>query len=344
MTDDMVVRRPLRSFTREAAALQNRLNRPHAPLPLGDGWLLHDRPPALADAAAAWRRVDFMASGIPAALFCAPALLDAVLGTLAVGPDASPDLLPLLLELALADIIDRLEAATGTDIVVLGLSHADVPLPADTRTLRLKAFERRWTVALHAPAAVLDALFRSWPAASRSMDQLPLPAILRLGTTGLTLGVLRSLLIGDVVLLERRAGPARGMLAVAGHLLAPAEWNGSGWALRRAPTARGAEWEGWLGTSGGPGCGPDSGGAAENGPENVAEEGDIPVTLRFDLGRLELTLAELRQLGPGSVLELPGPADAPVRITVGGRCIGTGELVEVEGRAGVRVLQMLGHG
>lgn len=344
MTENVIVRPSLRSFTREEAARQNRLSRPHASLPLGNGWLLHDASPALAYTAATWCRVDFMASGIPATLFCAPTLLDAILGTLAVGPDASPDLLPLLLELALEDMINRLEAATGTDIVVLGLSHADAPIPADTRTLELEAFERRWTMLLHAPAATLDVLLRSWPAAARSMDQMPLPAILRLGTTRLTLGVLRGLLIGDVVLLERRAGPARGMLAVADHLLAPAEWNGRGWALHRAPTARGAEREGWLGTSGRSGGGPDDGDAAENTPENVAEEGDIPVTLCFDLGRLGLTLAELRQLGPGSVLELPRPADAPVRITVGGRCIGTGELVEVEGRAGVRVLRMLGHG
>lgn len=343
MTGAVAVRRPLRPFTRAEAALQNRLSRPRAVIPLGDGWLLHDTSPALAGTVSAWRRVDFTVSGMPAALFCAPALLDAVLdmvlGTVPAGQDPSPDLAPLLVELALEGMLGKLEAAAGTEIVVLGLSHADAPLPAEARALALEAFERRWALALHAPASVLDALLRGWPAASWPLDGTPLPATLRLGTTGVTLGVLRGLQVGDAVLLERRGGPGRGMLAVAGHLLAPADWNGHGWALRRAPSARNAEREGWLGTGGGPGRGP-GGDAAES----MSEEDDIPVMLCFDLGRLELTLAELRQLGSGSILELPGPADAPVRITVGGRCVGTGELVEVEGRAGVRVLRIFQHG
>lgn len=342
MTGAVAVRRPLHRFTRAEAAVQNRLSRPRATIPLGDGWLLHDAPPALVETAGAWRRVDLMVSGVPAALFCAPALLDAVLGmvrgTVPAEQDPSPDLAPLLVELALEGMLNKLEAAAGAEIVVLGLSHADAPLPGEARALALEAFGRRWALALHAPAAVLGALLRGWPAASRPLGGTPLPATLRLGTTGVTLGALRGLQVGDAVLLERRGGPGRGMLAVAGHLLAPADWNGHGWALHRAPSARNAEREGWLGTSGGPGRGP-GGDAAES-----MSEDDIPVTLCFDPGRLELTLAELRQLGSGSVLELPGPADAPVRITVGGRCVGTGELVEVEGRAGVRVLRIFQRG
>ena len=334
MTAREVVQRPLRSYTREEAARQSRLSRPRGPLPLGDGWLLHDAVPVPADAGDGWRRVDLTVSGVRAALFCPAGLLQAVLRSVPGELDAAPDLLPLLLELALEERLNRLETATGTESVVRG-SDAAAPLPPDARALALEAFGRRWARAMEAPAATLDGLLGRWPTAPWPVDQVRLPATLRLGTTGLTLGVLRSLRVGDVALMERRAGPARGMLVVAGHLLAPAGW-GRGWTLHHAPTARVADREDWLGT------GEESGRTPPNG--DAANEDEIPVTLCFDLGRLELTLAELRQLGPGAVLELPGTADAPVRLPVGGRCIGTGELVEVEGRAGVRVLRILGHG
>lgn len=84
--------------------------------------------------------------------------------------------------------------------------------------------------------------------------------------------------------------------------------------------------------------------AQDGAADEAAHEDDIPVRLCFDLGRLDMTLGELRRLGPGAVLELPGPADAAISLTVGGRCVGQGELVEVAGHAGVRVVRILGRG
>ena len=84
--------------------------------------------------------------------------------------------------------------------------------------------------------------------------------------------------------------------------------------------------------------------AQDGDATEAAHEDDIPVRLCFDLGRLDMTLGELRRLGPGAVLELPAPADAAISLTVGGRCVGQGELVEVAGHAGVRVVRILGRG
>lgn len=332
MTTDVARRRMLPLLTREMLAQQNRLCRPRTALALGNGWVLHDRV-ASPKAGAAWCRLNLTLSGLPASLHCSPALLDAVLGMLPVEPDPSPDLLPLLLELALDTLLDRLDA----QVEVLTVDRQAAPPGVEARSLVLDAFGRGWALALSAPIAALDALLRCWPSAPQPCDEVRLAATLRLGTTSLILGVLRSLQAGDAVLLERSGGRrARGRLAVAEHLLAAAEWNGRGWRLEAAPTTNDAEREGWLGKN-------DM--AGHDAPDGEAmREDEIPVTLCFDLGRLEMPLGELRRLGAGSVLELPGPADAPVRLTVGGRCIGTGELVEVEGHAGVRVLRILGRG
>ncbi len=329
---DTVHRRLLPSFTREMVAQQNRLCPPRVALTLGNGWVLHDKVgrPAVE---AAWCQLDLTLSGVAASLHCPSALLDAVLGMLPTERDPPPDLLPLLVELAL----DPLLSCLDTQVLVLAVARQVGPPGVQARSLLLDAFGQGWALALSAPAATLDTLLCHWAAAPQPCEEVTLAATLRLGTTSLPLGVLRSLQAGDAVLLERSGGRrARGRLAVAEHLLATAEWNGRGWRLEAAPTTNDAEREGWLGKN-------DT--AGHDAPDGEAmREDEIPVTLCFDLGRLEMPLGELRRLGAGSVLELPGPADAPVRLTVGGRCIGTGELVEVEGRAGVRVLRILGRG
>ena len=58
----------------------------------------------------------------------------------------------------------------------------------------------------------------------------------------------------------------------------------------------------------------------------------------FEQKNLEPLRAELRALQPGAIFDLQRPlADGPVMIRANGALIGTGDLVEVEGRIGVRV-------
>lgn len=64
----------------------------------------------------------------------------------------------------------------------------------------------------------------------------------------------------------------------------------------------------------------------------------IPVRLTFDLGERTLTLAELRRLQPGETFDLQRPlADGPVMIRANGALVGTGTLVELDGRVGVTI-------
>lgn len=74
------------------------------------------------------------------------------------------------------------------------------------------------------------------------------------------------------------------------------------------------------------------------------EEGDeldkLPVRLNFDLGDRLMTLAELRSLSPGYVIELGRDVRRSVAIRVNGRTIGEGELVEIDGYMGVSLLSI----
>jgi type III secretion system YscQ/HrcQ family protein len=71
---------------------------------------------------------------------------------------------------------------------------------------------------------------------------------------------------------------------------------------------------------------------------NVPDLRALPVRLHVVIGEKELTLAEMDNLVPNTILELGTGKTDPVRLAVNGRMVGTGELVEVEGRLGVRVL------
>jgi flagellar motor switch protein FliN/FliY len=62
--------------------------------------------------------------------------------------------------------------------------------------------------------------------------------------------------------------------------------------------------------------------------------------LRIELGRTHLTLDEVQTLRKGAVLLLDGPIDEPVFLYAGERLIGRGEIVVVDGKIGVRVLEI----
>ncbi|MCZ0943170.1 MAG: FliM/FliN family flagellar motor switch protein [Gammaproteobacteria bacterium] len=65
----------------------------------------------------------------------------------------------------------------------------------------------------------------------------------------------------------------------------------------------------------------------------------LPVNLVFVAGELQVPFGELRKHGPGFVYELEGHVSSQVEIRANGRTIGIGELVELEGRFGVRILE-----
>ena len=67
--------------------------------------------------------------------------------------------------------------------------------------------------------------------------------------------------------------------------------------------------------------------------------GALPLRLHVVVGEKELTLAEANGLAPNTILELGAGKADPVRLAINGKIVGQGELVEVDGKLGVRILK-----
>lgn len=79
---------------------------------------------------------------------------------------------------------------------------------------------------------------------------------------------------------------------------------------------------------------------AATGSANAAsplDTGSIPVRLSFSLGTLGATVGELAALRPGSLLELKRGMPPEVTIEANGCTIGSGELVDLDGRLAVEI-------
>ena len=67
----------------------------------------------------------------------------------------------------------------------------------------------------------------------------------------------------------------------------------------------------------------------------------LKMNVSVELGRTELTVADILGLGPGSVIELDRVAGEPVDILVNDRLIARGEVVVVDENFGVRVVEVV---
>lgn len=68
----------------------------------------------------------------------------------------------------------------------------------------------------------------------------------------------------------------------------------------------------------------------------------LPVRLSFDLGDVQLTLAQVQSLQTGQTINLARPLAGAVRIRANGALIGEGDLLEIDGQIGVSVAHIFG--
>ncbi|AWQ07976.1 SctQ family type III secretion system cytoplasmic ring protein BscQ [Bordetella bronchiseptica] len=185
--------------------------------------------------------------------------------------------------------------------------------------------------ALQAVAAALDSV----APADGPVNPERVPVRLRadVGAASVTAGQLRTLRAGDVVLLAQyRVGDAGELWLSAGPS-----------AIRvRAEHASFRVTQGWTPIMTEPAT-PDPGETPAQA-EATLDTDQIPVRLTFDLGEREFTLAQLRSLHPGCTFDLERPiADGPVMVRANGLLLGSGRLVDIDGRIGV-VLQSVRPG
>ena len=68
---------------------------------------------------------------------------------------------------------------------------------------------------------------------------------------------------------------------------------------------------------------------------------DVPITLSLEIGRTRITIGELLQLNPGSVVKLDRMAGEPMDVMVNGCLIAKGEVVTVGEKFGVRIAEVV---
>lgn len=71
--------------------------------------------------------------------------------------------------------------------------------------------------------------------------------------------------------------------------------------------------------------------------EQTEHVANVPIDLEAELGRRTMTLRSILELRQGSVIRLPRSAGENIDILAGGHLLGSGEIVIIEERFGVRI-------
>ncbi len=68
---------------------------------------------------------------------------------------------------------------------------------------------------------------------------------------------------------------------------------------------------------------------------------DIPLKVSVELGRAQVVIKDMLQLGQGSVLELDKLAGEPLEVLVNGKLVARGEVVVVNEKFGIRLTDII---
>ncbi len=78
-----------------------------------------------------------------------------------------------------------------------------------------------------------------------------------------------------------------------------------------------------------------------SGHSNIDLLLDVPLPVAVELGRVDMTIRDILDLGPGAVVELDRTAGEPVDILVNGKLVARGEVVVIDENFGVRVVDIV---
>jgi type III secretion protein Q len=218
-----------------------------------------------------------------------------------------------VLELAVLGALDGIAAETDIEAALaprLGLRSGTPACPLCLE-LTITAAGTQGRALLILPRGALRAL-------SRTVDLPgPLGAVavagsLRSGSAVLDPSDLDSLRPGDVLILDPPAGESA-TLRLPGGLSARGRLEGDSLEVQEVDVAH-----------------PDLAG------------GDLPVILDVELASVPVPLRDVARIAPGAVLLLGLDRDGRVTLRIGERAVARGELVEVDGAVGVRILALEG--
>lgn len=297
--------------------------------------------------------------------------------------DLHDEFLPLLLEACMSDALDVAETKFQGRIQLLTLER-NPPVDDHGLDILLEIAidgDLAGKASLHidqAGAERLANIFDESPTVRSSYQDLKAELCFRTGVMWLDLGELRSLKVGDVLLPDEDPAQAGEIAATLGEKwLLNAEFREAGLTLiKPLRLASQKDRDLWMmvdtrqtqdGNSEPSEHGNNNSQAAAGDPElrekpdgspetenpcdpssvHQAEDAgfdEVPIKLVFELGRIEVSLGRLQELGPGHVFELDRPIGEAVEVFAGGRRVGQGEVVKIEQQVGVRMTRLFGHG
>ena len=76
------------------------------------------------------------------------------------------------------------------------------------------------------------------------------------------------------------------------------------------------------------------------GIEEMVSPKNIPLTLTVEVTRLKMSLEKLMKLKPGNVIDLPVSPEQGVDLTVNGKRVGRGQLIQIGDVLGVKLTEL----
>jgi type III secretion protein Q len=271
-------------------------------------------------------------------------LLDRIQPGLSDDPPDEPTL-SMLVELALAPLLEKIEISTGASLRLLSSSRrASCDLATAGPRSRWLVFHGAldgapFELGLELEGPALEDFVKLLQQAAPARLPLaatfvPVVAILCAGAVRLPLRTLQSLHHGDVLIpdeLPFERGEAA--LTFGNRYRAIARLDETGARIRSALQHSKSIQE--INAMEGKGA-----------PRVVETDdlGDLEIQLTFELGRQTVELEQLRTIAPGYVFPLGRSPNDPVEIVANGRRIGRGEIVRVGDGLGVRLIRLFDHG
>lgn len=184
-----------------------------------------------------------------------------------------------------------------------------------------------------------DAADATTRAASAALSRIPIALVADAGSAELREAEIASLRAGDVVVLDRATvaigasgctGEARMRVERASRTTWWCRIEGGALRVREAERSREpARTEGRRMVD-----------SDTKTNEGIDHAGDAPIEVVVELARFTLPLEELASLRAGEILTTGRPIGERVTLRAAGRAIATGELVDVDGEMGVRILRL----
>jgi len=258
--------------------------------------------------------------------------------------DLDAELVAALIETHLVDHIVALESLLGVSCVVERVTtvrdHGSLA-KLDAR-LFLIGTSHPYPASIYASPSILGMLATAWERSPRTENANFEPAFVfaaRVALSSVSRNGLKSLAVGDALLFDRVAPDGGVVLCVGEHLCAVGQLTDTGEVTVGAKFSTQSPY--LLGEFQ----------MADNEFETESREaaldetsiGNLPVRLVFELGRREMSVDELRNIGVGGSIPLDKPASSVVDILANGRRVGAGEMVLIGDQLGVKITRLNGH-